>query len=87
MKFWLKELKQEKLKFKTFPTSESNPAIGLILKLNILRLNLAIQRCGEDDGMDTLQCNALISISWGQILLNSVVDRAVTRFLDCDKKV
>ena len=53
MKFWLKELKQEKLKFKTFPTSESNPAIGLILKLNILRLNLAIQRCGEEDGMDT----------------------------------
>ena len=82
MKFWLKELKQEKLKFKTFPTSESNPAIGLILKLNILRLNLAIQRCGEDDGMDTLN-----SISWGQILLNSVVDMAVTRFLDFDKKV
>ena len=82
MKFWLKELKQEKLKFRTFPTSESNPAIGLILKLNILRLNLAIQRCGEDDGKDTLN-----SISWGQILLNSVVDMAVTRFLDFDKKV
>ena len=49
MKFWLKELKQEKLKFKTFPTSESNPAIGLILKLNILASNLPIHcRCSTD---------------------------------------
>ena len=67
MKFWLKELKQEKLKFKTFPTSESNPAIGLILKLNILGSNLAIHRCGEDDiGMDTFNSK----ISWGQILVS-----------------
>ena len=80
MKFWLRELKQEKLKFKTFPTSESNPAIGLILKLNILGLNLAIHQCGEDDGV------VFLNSIYIYLIYLKAIQSLIWLILDWDKK-